>query len=41
MNWNVVYEKWWEKWVADVACTIDMLQGTVNVEFSNHTALEE
>ena len=39
-NWNVEYEKWWEKWVADIDCTIDMEQWTVEVEFSNHAPLD-
>lgn len=39
-NGSVEYEKWWEKWVADIDCTIDMEQWTVDVEFSNHAPLE-
>lgn len=38
-NGHVVYEKWWEKWEADVECFIDMVDGFVNVEFSNHQSL--
>ena len=38
-NGHVVYEKWWEKWEADVECFIDMVDGSVNVEFKNHFGL--
>ena len=40
-NGHVVYEKWWEKWEADVECLIDMVDGSVNVEFTNHKPVEE
>lgn len=40
MTGNVEYEKWLEKWKADVACSIDMSEWTVGVEFANHTALD-
>lgn len=36
---HVVYEKWWEKWEADVECFIDMVDGSINVEFSNQNSL--
>jgi len=39
-NWSVEYEKWWEKWVADIDCSINMNQWTVEVEFSNQASLE-
>ena len=39
-NWSVEYEKWWEKWVADIDCSINMNQWTVEVEFSNQAPLE-
>jgi putative hemolysin len=38
-NGHVVYEKWWEKWETDVECLIDMVDGSVNVEFSNQNSL--
>jgi hypothetical protein len=39
-NGHVVYEKWWEKWETDVECLIDMVDGSVNVEFTNHKPVE-
>ena len=39
-NWSVEYEKWWEKWVADIDCSINMDQWTVEVKFSNQAPLD-
>jgi hypothetical protein len=39
-NWSVEYEKWWEKWVADIDCSINMDPWTVEVEFSNQAPLD-
>jgi len=38
-DWHVVYEKWWEKAETDVNCFIDMVDQSVNVEFSNQNYL--
>lgn len=35
-NWHVTYLKWWENAEDDVECVIDMVDKSVNVEFSNH-----
>jgi hypothetical protein len=35
-NWHVVYLKWWENAEDDVECVIDMVDKSVNVDFSNH-----
>ena len=35
-NGHVAYLKWWENAEDDVECVIDMVDWSVNVEFSNH-----
>lgn len=35
-NGHVAYLKWWENAEDDVECVIDMVDKSVNVEFSNH-----
>ena len=35
-NWHVVYTKQWESAEDDVECIVDMVDWSVNVEFSNH-----
>ena len=35
-NWHVIYLKRWENAEDDVECVVDMVDGSVNVEFSNH-----
>ena len=35
-NWHVTYLKWWENAEDDVECVVDMVDWSVNVEFSNH-----
>ena len=35
-NWHVTYWKRWENAEDDVECIIDMVDGSVNIEFSNH-----
>ena len=40
-NGHVIYEKWLEKWEADVQCFIDMVDWSINVEFTNHKPVEE
>ena len=35
-NWHVVYTKQWESAEDDVECVVDMVDWSVNVEFSNH-----
>jgi len=35
-NWHVTYLKWWENAEDDVECVVDMVDGSVMVEFSNH-----
>ena len=35
-NWHVTYLKWWENAEDDVECVVDMVDKSVNVEFSNH-----
>ena len=36
-NWHVTYLKWWENGEDDVECVVDMVDWSINVEFSNHT----
>ena len=40
-NGHVVYEKWGEKWEADIECLVDMVDGSVNVEFKNHVPVDD
>ena len=35
-NGHVAYLKWWENAEDDVECVVDMVDWSVNVEFSNH-----
>ena len=35
-NWHVIYTKQWESAEDDVECIVDMVDWSVNIEFSNH-----